>query len=123
MPDISIKITNLPQIKAAFGKSPQIMSRELNSAIKKTIFNISRDSRVNTPVDTGTLRRSTYERFASMYGEVGTNTPYDIFVHSGTRFMQARPYLQRAVDSNRVDTLNFFTQAVQRTLDQIGRMT
>lgn len=121
MPDIAIKITNLPQIKAAFGQSPQAMVRELNDAIKKTVLTIQRRSMTNTPVLTGRLRASTSSQFTNLRGEVGTHTNYDIFVHEGTRFMKARPYLRDAVEDSNFETNEFFTKAVQKVLDDIGR--
>lgn len=121
MPSIEVKITNLPQIRAAFSKSPALMVRELNTAIKKSIFAIGRQSRVNTPVATGRLRSSTLEKFANLMGEVGTHTNYDIYVHQGTRFMNARPYLLNAVKSNEREVGDNFTKAVQNVLDEIAR--
>lgn len=123
MAEIQIQITNLPQIKAAFAKSPTIMGRNLNIAIRKTVFEVSATSRRNTPVDTGRLRNSTYERFGSLKGEVGTNTEYDRFVHNGTRFQRARPYLLNAVKSQEIQINKNFTEAVQKTLNEIGAMT
>lgn len=123
MPNISIKIKNLPQIKAAFGKAPRLMTDALNKAILDTTRRIEQASRINTPVDTGTLRGSHYRRFANLKGEIGTNTNYDTFVHEGTRFMKGRPYLRMAVDSNEQNIDRFFTDAVQNVLDEIGRTT
>lgn len=123
MPTITVEIKNLPEIKAAFAKSPILMARELNKAIAKTVLQIGRDSRLNTPVDTGRLRSSTYEQFGNLKGEIGTNTNYDIFVHEGTRYMKARPYLRKAVDKNEVNIDSNFTEAVQTVLDKIGDQT
>lgn len=117
---ISIRITNLPQIRAAFSIAPKDMVKELNRAIQKSVIGIGTDSRRGTPVDTGRLRASTYERFSNLKGEVGTNTDYDIFVHEGTRYMRGRPYLRKAVDSNQAETERNFTVAVQNVLDKIG---
>lgn len=123
MPAISITIKNLPQIKAAFGSAPRLMARELNLAIRKTVLTIEADSKRNTPVRTGRLRASTYDRFSNLKGEVGTNTDYDRFVHEGTRFMKGRPYLRMAVQSNESNTDRFFTDAVNSVLVQIGKAT
>lgn len=123
MPEISIQIKNLQEIKRAFGKSPQIMAKELNISIRQAVLMIGRDSRRQTPVDTGRLRASTYERFSNLQGEIGTNTEYDVFVHEGTRFMRGRPYLRSSVQDNDSGVQRAFTEAVQRTLDQIGRET
>lgn len=120
---IGIKIKNLPQIKRAFGMAPTLMKRELNTAIRKTIFTIQADSMRNTPVDTGRLRASTSSRFSNLRGEVGTNTKYDVFVHNGTRFMKARPYLANAARSQQSNTDKFFTDAVDTVLHTIGRAT
>lgn len=118
---INIKIKNLGQIKRAFAKSPAKMRKELDIAIRKSIINIQAQSKLNTPVRTGRLRSSTYIRFQPLYGEVGTQTNYDMFVHEGTRFMRSRPYLRMAVESEQSDTERFMTQAVDNVLGSIAR--
>lgn len=128
MADIKIEIKNIAAIKAAFSASPRLMTRHLNTAIRFAGTDIEREMRTNisgrmVKVQTGRLRSSSYSRFANLRGEVGTNTEYDIFVHDGTRFMRARPYLKAAVDSKDTNTQQRFTEAVQKTLDDIGKMT
>lgn len=120
---IEIRITNLPQIRSAFAKAPQLMTNELNTAIRKSIFLIHGKSMTNTPVLTGRLRASTATRFAQLKGEVGTHTNYDMYVHNGTRYMKARPYLLQAVESSNVQVNDFFTKAVDRVLNVVGRST
>lgn len=121
MPQISVKITNLAQIRAAFSKAPVKMTTALNKAIQQSIFTIERDSKINTPVDTGRLRASHRRMFSTLRGEIGTNTEYDMFVHYGTRYMKARPYLLQAAQTNDEKIQGFFTDAVQKVLDDIAR--
>lgn len=97
------------------------MKSELNTAIKKSIIVIQRKSMMNTPVRTGRLRASTSSSFGDLKGEVGTHTNYDIFVHEGTRFMKARPYLRDAVEENNDTVQEFFTKAVDNVLSDIGK--
>lgn len=123
MPEIAIEIKNLAQIKSAFSKAPMLMGRNLNIAIRKVTLNIQSRSMRNTPVLSGRLRASTESSFSNLKGEVGTNTNYDIFVHEGTRFMRARPYLRQAVESEQTQSDRFFTEAVDQTLKEIGDMT
>lgn len=123
MAEIAIKIKNISEIKRAFAMAPTLMARELNTSIRRVVLQIGRESRMATPVDTGRLRASTYERFSNLKGEVGTNTDYDFFVHEGTRFMRGRPYLRKAVENNQTGTDQEFTSAVQRVLEQIGKRT
>lgn len=121
MAAISITITNLPEIKAAFRKAPSLMKNELNTAIKKTVLTIQASSMRNTPVRTGRLRGSTSSEFADLKGQVGTHTNYDVYVHNGTRYMKARPYLKDAVDQENEITQRFFYEAVNNTLSKIAR--
>lgn len=123
MASINVTIKNLPEIKRAFAKSPRLMTRELNLAIKKSIFTIERKSMINTPVDTGRLRASHSTIFGSLRGQVNTNTNYDIFVHEGTRFMKARPFMLQAVNSSSMEIDKYFTDAVDNVLNEIGRST
>lgn len=123
MPDIQITIKNLPQIKRAFGMAPTLMKRNFNTAIRQSILMIERDSRILVPVDTGRLRASHRSIFRDMYGEVGTHTNYDIFVHEGTRRMRGRPYLRNAVLRADSQIQKFFQTAAQDTLNTIGKAT
>lgn len=121
--EVKIKITNLAEIRAAFAKAPRVMTVNLQKAIQRSVLRIGAQSRRNTPVLTGRLRASHYERFsAALSGEVGTNATYDKFVHEGTRFMRGRPYLRLAVQSEQTAVDNEFKIAVQDTLDTIARL-
>jgi hypothetical protein len=120
---IKITITNLPQIKRAFNKAPKLMTKELNTAIAKSVLLIKRDSMKNTPVLTGLLRASHETTFENLKGSVFTTRNYDIFVHEGTRYMKARPYMRDAVEGDALAIDGFFTQAVDKVLHQIGAET
>lgn len=123
MANINITITNLRAIRSAFSAAPFLMAREMNLAIRRTVIAIGRRSRINTPVDTGRLRASTYENFSHLRGEVGTKTNYDYFVHEGTRFMRARPYLAMAVNDSNREVDEFFTHALNNVLQEVGHRT
>ena len=120
---IAFKITNLPQITRAFNKAPQLMTQELNTAIKKSLFTVHRKSVINTPVDTGRLRASTKSKFSNLQGEVGTHTNYDYYVHWGTRYQSAQPYLLTAIEDSHEDVEKFFIKAVDNVLNKIGKAT
>jgi HK97 gp10 family phage protein len=119
--NIKVEIKNLPAIRSAFAKSPRLMTKNLQQAISRTALIIGSQSRRNTPVRTGRLRASTYERFfAGLKAEVGTNTNYDFFVHEGTRFMRGRPYMRLAVEQRQNAIDMEFQKAVQTTLNEIA---
>lgn len=134
MPDIAITITNLPQIRNAFKIAPVQMVKELDLAIGKTILDIGAEevreySSLGIGVITrgliNSVTRGRYQR--SLYGEVGPNVTgspgvnYAVYVHRGTRFMTARPFLANAVKDAELRVDGYFHAAVQNVLDDIGR--
>lgn len=124
MPEpISIHIENAAKIQFVYAKAPALMTKALSLAVRKAVFLVARKSMINTPVKTGRLRGSTYSRFMPLSGVIGTKTNYDRFVHDGTRFMKGRPYLKMAVDDANPKINEFFTDATQSVLNEIGRQT
>ncbi len=120
---INVTITNLPQIKAAFAKSPTKMASELNIAIRKAALKIQSTSMQNTPVLTGRLRASHQSIFSHSKAIIQPNTDYAFFVHDGTRHMKARPFLYNAVETEEDTVQRYFNVAVQNTLDEIASST
>lgn len=123
MPTVSVQIKNLPQIRAAFRKAPALTVRRVNDAIKKSAFNIERESKIRTPVLTGFLRASHQTRFSMLKGEIEPMANYAGYVHWGTRRMRGRPFLLQAVETSEHAIQRFFTEAVQMVLDEIARDT
>ena len=118
---VNVKITNLEEIRSAFSKAPIEMTKELNKAIRTSIIAIEGQSKLNSPVLTGRLRASHASLFSNLRGETGPNTNYAIFVHEGTRYMKARPFLLEAVKTQENKIEQNFKDAVQNVLDKIGR--
>jgi len=119
--NVSVRITNIAEIRAAFGRAPAEMTRQLNNAIRLSIFDIERASKMGTPVATGFLRSSHQSMFRNLYGEVSPSANYAIFVHEGTRYMRKRPFLLEATQSKESAVNKNFEGAVQNVLDKIGR--
>jgi len=123
MPQISVKIENLAEIRAAFSKAPTLMAKNLDKAIKASTLLIERQSKINTPVRTGFLRSSHKTSFSPLRGVLEPMANYAVYVHEGTRYMKARPFLKEAVDSENNQVQDQFKNAVQDTLDEIARQT
>ena len=124
-----LKIKNMARLKNAFRLAPVILNRDLETAIKKAVLMIERESRKEAPVDTGRLRASHGHIFKKGFlgigfsGEVYTRTEYDVFVHEGTRFMRGRPYMRNAIEKVQPDLDALFGDSVKVSFDKIGRMT
>lgn len=127
MPEIRIQIKNLPQLRAAFGAAPQIFSAKFRQALTKSAIFVQAQSMIRTPVLTGRLRASHEWHLRGsglgMQVEVGPTAFYGIFVHEGTRFMRARPFLKEGAEASLHQIQDFFTQATQEGFNDIGRRT
>ncbi len=118
---INIQIKNAAQIKSAFRRSPYIMTKNLSGAIKRVAYKVQGQSQRITPVKTGFLRRSHTTTFETgLRATIEPTASYAGFVHEGTRFMKARPFLADAVEITQGFTDTEFEKAVQDTLDTIG---
>lgn len=145
---IKIDIPNLKALKDGFNKSPAVMTKNINVAVRSTIFFIRGKAVAGAPARTGNLRGSAYTSFAPLMGEIGFKAKYAAWVHEGTSpyiiepsgkkalfwkgashpvkrvhhpGIRANPFLRRAVDQSQPATDRFFHKAVQDTLDTIAK--
>ena len=146
MPEIQIKIKNMKEIRAAFRASPTIMRKNLQKGLNKSILYVGRRAAINAPVDTGRLRASimggTFKAKGSLpegsyrtnigvglasmgilTASVGPTVNYAVWVHDGTKYMRARPFLQQGVDESEPHIDRWMKEAVDDTLNDIGRRT
>lgn len=121
MPQVTVRIENIGEIRSAFQKAPVKTTRALNNAIRISALEIERSSKINSPVDTGYLRASHRSTFRTLYGEVMPTAKYAIYVHEGTRKMRKRPFLFNAVKSNEGRVQSVFTEKLQGVLNEIGQ--
>jgi HK97 gp10 family phage protein len=97
---VVITYTVKPRLKAfaqVFGKMD--FKSFLREETREMAFNTERFGKQLTPVDTGRLRGSI--GVSSLVGAIGhmvsTNTEYASYVHGGTRYMRARPFLTKGL--------------------------
>jgi HK97 gp10 family phage protein len=98
---MQISITFNPSLDAlAKSFSSVDVGGVLKDEIQKLAFRIERNAKQLTPVDTGRLRASilTQPMFGGFGAKVSTNTDYAIFVHEGTRYMRARPFMSEGLN-------------------------
>ncbi len=96
--DVSITI-DASAFDAWITGAPEKVALALRNVIYQASLLIERESKINAPVDTGRLRASIATDIHPLSAEVHTNTNYARFVHDGTRFMAARPFMTNAVKS------------------------
>lgn len=88
----------------------------INRGIKKSIFTIERQSKIETPVDTGILRNSYETTFNDLIGKLTNFREYGIYVHEGTRYQKANPFMMRAVEKTENDVEIIFSNELDALL-------
>ena len=118
--EISIRIENIKEIERFLETRPVRMREELNRAVKKSVLSVERQTKINSPVDTGLMRTSVNSRTyrSEIAGEVIAGVRYAIYVHEGTYKMRARPFMARAVKTMRSNIQRFFKEAIKRALEK-----
>ena len=92
MPDIGVQIsTNLQKVGSMF-RAIQF-GAFLQRQLEELAFLTERHSKVKSPIDTGRMRASITTDIGTLRARIAPHTNYALFVHEGTRFMRARPFM------------------------------
>jgi len=94
MPDV--RITFKPSLSKLAGKFGSVkVDNFLRTKIRELAFLVERESKKVTPVDTGRLRASIRVLPVVRFLEevIQPHIDYAIYVHEGTRYMRARPFM------------------------------
>lgn len=89
----------------------------IKTGLKKVGFNIERDAKIFSPIDTGRLRASI---FTTQKGwkmvMVQDNVQYGIYQELGTRFMAPHPFMKPALNKNISRIPSIITNEIRRAL-------
>ena len=129
---LTIHIKGLQNLIKKFEQLPRGLHIELSKAIKMSVFQIERETKPITPVDTGRLRSSigggsfrggSYPsgygiKFGNLYGIIGSNVKYAEDVHeSYARHMVGQTkFLETGAKRSSPEIERFFKSALDRAL-------
>jgi HK97 gp10 family phage protein len=116
MIEVSIDDRTIDQVREWIKKRPEQTIKELNTAVKQTVYSVEAETKRNSPVDTGRLRASVNREERYLEGEVYAGVYYAIHVHEGTRFMRGRPFMLNAVRSLKTAINKYFSEAMGRVI-------
>jgi HK97 gp10 family phage protein len=120
MATVHIELKNEAQIMRAFKNAPTVFLKELQESILRAgVFTAGEVKQVITsgenmfksPIDTGAMRRGVQMQQTGKLKAIITPsrlTPYALFVHEGTRFVQARPFFEITAQRHREKIQKFF---------------
>lgn len=110
-------IPSLGRVMAVFNKAPERTIVELKSALDKAAALLENRAKREAPVDTGRLMRSISTASEGPFRRsIGPHVNYAIYVHEGTRFQRANPFLTRSVSQVEGDVDRLFGAALERAL-------
>jgi len=121
--DIKAEIRGLRELAA---KSDQIV-RDLHGppmlqAMRDATLIVTRQARINAPVDTGRLRASitpeVLTRGRDLVGIVGSNVEYAPYQEFGTVYMPGRFYLTRALQDNADKIYRLLGRVIGRIVEE-----
>ena len=117
---IEIKV-NAKKVARAFKEAPQQLGKNLGKALKKSAFTVQRKSKIISPVDSGLMRKRITPEIKPLSAVIIPRVHYAVYVHEGTRFMAARPFMARGAKASERLIQEFFTESVDDTLKSIER--
>lgn len=127
---ISIKIPNLPKFQKALRKYPQYAEKEIRNAFEKSLYQIVRETKPVTPVDTGRLRGSIGEvgrqgifKIKRESAMVGTRVQYAVYVHEGARGRMGRPFLKQGLEKSKNKIGQFFKDGIDNVFNKISKQS
>lgn len=121
--EIKISIKNLDKFMRALAKSPQIVSKFANTAIRQSIYTIEREVKPRTPVDTGNLRNTQESSFGNLVGRYYPTAKYAMYVEMGTYKMAAQPYLRPGVEASLPTITKIFEKELNNAMNEIARQS
>lgn len=115
---MNVRITFNPSMADLNRKFGDIhIEKWLATWVNEIALRIENESKQVTPVDTGRLRSSIHVFNAgSLRAFVNTDTEYAVYVHEGTRYMRARPFMEWGVQ--RVISGNGLAQDMSQDLEK-----
>ena len=118
---VSIEIKGLDRFISAMKSADRPISKSINEAIKKSIFDLRANTIPITPIDTGRLRGSFDQTFTNLEGRLFPTVDYAIYLETGTRKMRAQPYMKPGVDRTKNQIEQNFKYEMDKAMEEIAR--
>ena len=85
--------SNIPRMKMWLLGRPAKLHRAMARSVTRAGMLVERYSKMESPVDTGRMRASINTSVRDLTATIMPHVNYAIFVHDGTRYMKARPFM------------------------------
>lgn len=114
--DITID-TNINKFADRFGNFPDKIKEAIRKATTISALLIERGSKMRAPVDTGRLRASIATSLHPLSATISTHVFYAQYVHEGTRYMPARPFMRDTAEQEKEKINSVFKEEISSALN------
>jgi len=120
---IKIEIKGIDKLNRKFRILPRRLKGGIENAIRKSAFLVEATSKETVSrgplraVDTGRMMRSIAPDYVRAFETaIAPHTEYAIYVHEGTRYMRARPFMKVGAEKAEPGIRRFFEEAVKEAI-------
>lgn len=122
----SIKFVGLNELLKAFRRMPREMASTINAGMKEAAFEVERTAKIRITsgperaIKTGALRASIGVTSLLPYkATITAQQRYGLFIHEGTRYMRARPFLKKGLEDAIPKIEKIFGKRVKTVIQNI----
>ncbi len=120
----NIEIKGLSRLVSKWESAPENIKKMVMDALMRSGYMVERESKLRTPVRTGRLRTSisvssSLALRAEPHVVISPHTTYATFVHEGTRFMKARPFMMLGYNKAKNAIKNEMKQVLSKVVKEL----
>jgi HK97 gp10 family phage protein len=119
--EVTVNINGLSELELKLDRLDLTMRNRVDEALNHEIVNMQAAARNLAPKRTGYLASTVYvERVGEWAFKLGAKARYAYFVEFGTRFMRARRFLSRTLESAMPSLVQRINQVVREAITEAG---
>lgn len=110
--ELNVRLDGIPELRSRFNQLDEAMKERVHYGLAFEGEKIANVARALCPVRTGYLRSTIFATIEDWVLKVGASAHYAGYVEFGTRYMEARRFLSRAVELRMQALVNAVHRAV-----------
>jgi HK97 gp10 family phage protein len=120
--EVQLDVKGVKEFQAKMRSLDSAMQRHVHRKLVSLGADIATEARRLAPMRTGRLRSSIFSRVRQWMLVVGATAPYAWFVEFGTRYMEPRKFLWRAIQCYLPQLKTIIGEAVGQSIEEARRI-
>ena len=120
--EMQVDVHGIPELQRKLDRLDQSMRQHVEEALDFEVQAMQTRAQSLAPKRTGYLASTIYaQRVGEWAFKLGARASYAVFVELGTRFMQARRFLSRALELGMLGLVNHVNRAIREAITEASR--